>query len=81
MAKYKVPTCDCGTRLIHYTEEVYKIETKITNDGRLSKKNINRKYDGNNGIYERLICPICNNEYWMDVDDKDRIIRAEEFSS
>ena len=49
---------------------------KCHNSGIVTYKKL---IEWDSGAYERLQCPNCGNEYWIDEDENGRVIRGEEF--
>lgn len=76
---YDIPKCECGQPLVMYSEEIHKLYTPITKKGTLSSRSVRNYNDGSSGVYERLTCTNCRNEYWATEDKKGRIIRSETF--
>ena len=70
-----------GADLFVYGEEVHKRCRKINKNGTLSKRvlDVNDGNDGNNNIYERLVCRECRREFWYDLDKHGRITRWNSF--
>lgn len=74
---YTKPVCICGLELFHWSERMFQVYRKINKNGTISKKEKLIEWDS--GAYERLMCPGCGNEYWIDEDQNGRVIRGEEF--
>lgn len=75
---YIKPMCNCGEPLYIYNEEVIKVFHPVTKIGFRSKR-VTSENDGSNNVYERLVCRKCGNEFWMEEDNKGRIVKGEEF--
>jgi hypothetical protein len=76
---YKKPKCDCGEELIFWSQPVYTVVHFINTNGKKSKRTL-MDYAGE-GIYERLKCEECDKEYDFEFDEKDRVIRGEDFTN
>jgi len=77
--KYKNPICDCGSKLYIYREVVYCEEQKIRNDG-IPYKSYDSSYLGPyDSMYnvEKLSCKNCDNIYWYEIDDRNRVFRKQ----
>lgn len=74
---YTKPVCTCGAELFYWGERMFQVHRKINKNGTISKREKLIEWD--NGAYERLMCPDCRNEYWIDEDQNGRVIRGEEF--
>jgi hypothetical protein len=74
---YEKPKCECGNELFLYTQSVYGEITKVTNRGKLFKKQ--RSYYERGGVDARLRCGDCWREYEIDHDSKERIVRGHVF--
>ena len=78
MSNYKNPKCDCETFLYGRRNEIWIVGRAITKDGLLSNRIIGLQTNFDDADWEfTLHCPKCGNEYNVDYDESDRIIRGE----
>lgn len=77
---YQKPICDCGTYLHLWEESVCQLQTRITKNGKPSKKKIIILQDADTFKRSIGVCPACKKEYWLDKDNKGRLIKGEKFN-
>lgn len=75
---YQVPKCECGEPLDYWEEKVYWVTTRITKRGKKSKRDIWPDESGH-GADDRLVCSKCGKEYNFTLDQKNRLVRTNEF--
>lgn len=75
---YEKPKCECGEDLYHWSQPIYTRIVAITKRGKFSKIE-DLEYQHAN-TWDRLKCLECYSEYWIDYDEKDRVIRGEVFN-
>jgi len=74
--KYKKPVCECGGELQTTAAYCCDIIYNINSNGKKAKK---PKYSTDTQDGEHLECKSCDNAYFIEIDDKSRIIRGEEY--
>lgn len=79
MSKYEKPKCDCGEKLLYWTQPVQTLLYKINKNGRQAKNPCSYGVSGE-GCIDRLICNTCDSEYDIEFDEKSRVIRGGVYS-
>lgn len=75
---YEKPKCECGDELAYWSQPIYTRIMDITKRGKLAKKEY-LSYD-DEYVWARLRCFSCDSEYWIEYDEKERLIRGDEYN-
>lgn len=77
---YETPKCDCDAELVWWSQPTYTDMHRINKNRKKAKRMYWHHYEREEP-YERLVCgnSVCHNEYEIEYDEKDRVIRGEDW--